>query len=74
MQNKTNKPNVLQTAMYCICIIAIVLFALVSCLNTPVVAFDGNKKCQWVETEQGRDPTACNKLPNKYNKITIATR
>jgi len=74
MQKQTNKMNVLQAAMCCICITALVLFSLVSCLNTPTVAFNGNNKCQWVETEHGRDQTACNNLPNKYNRITVATR
>ena len=74
MQNQTNKTNALQSAMGIICIMGFILLAVVSCINTPTVAFNGNGQCQWVENEHGRDLTACNNLPNKYNRITVATR
>ncbi|MFT6496287.1 MAG: hypothetical protein ACJA2A_002073 [Cycloclasticus pugetii] len=73
MQNNNNK-NVLQTVAAIAALWAFIALAVVSCINTPTVAFNGNGQCQWVENKYGRDLTACNNLPNKYNRITVATR
>lgn len=70
--NRSKKQNPLPSVVFCICAVGFIALGVVSCINTPTVAFNQNGQCQWVQNEHGRDLTACQQLPDKYNRIVVA--